>query len=230
MHNRWSYTKPRFSYILNHALETVKRDMTPRPRKVSDEQIFRAAHRVMERFGPTQWTLAEVAAEAGLTAGAIVQRFGSKRDLQLALMQGLEDLPRETFARLRAEHSSPLATLHAYADCVAAMGESPGGLAHHLGYLQLDLTDPDFHRHLTKYSAATSAEIRALLDEAVAARELEPVDTRALARVIEAILTGSLVAWSIYQEGSARAWLDADLDVVLRPYRSQQYMDDSTKP
>lgn len=192
-----------------------------RPRKASDEEIFRAAHCVMARLGPTQWTLAEIAAEAGLTAGALVQRFGSKRDLQLALMQGLAELPRATFAGLRAEHPSPLAALHAYADCVAAMSESPGGLAHHLAYLQLDLADPDFHRHLATYARATRAGIEALLDEAVIAGELAPTtDTSSLARAVDVMLSGSLLTWGIYQEGSARAWLRRDLDVVLRPHRA----------
>ncbi len=63
--------------------------MTPRPRKASDEEIFAAAHRIMSRLGPAQWTLADIAAEAGLTAGALVQRFGSKRGLLLALAEQL---------------------------------------------------------------------------------------------------------------------------------------------
>ena len=55
--------------------------MSPRPRKVSDEAIFAAAHKVMGQLGPAQWTLADIAREAGITAGAVVQRFGSKREL-----------------------------------------------------------------------------------------------------------------------------------------------------
>ena len=49
--------------------------MSPRPRKASDAEVFAAASRVMSRLGPAQVTLADIAAEAGLTAGALVQRF-----------------------------------------------------------------------------------------------------------------------------------------------------------
>ena len=193
--------------------------MSARPRKATDEAIFEAAHRVMQRLGPTEWTLAEVAAEVGLTAGALVQRFGSKRELQLAMMDGFEDVAGETFARLREEHASPVRVLYAYADCIARMGESPGGLAHHLAYLQLDLTDPDFHRHLSAYARATRSELRALIDEAIRQGELAPVDSEALARMIETTLSGSLLTWGIYQEKTAAEWLREDLDAVLRPFR-----------
>src|SRR4030095_15809595 len=56
-----------------------------RPRKVSGDEVFAATERAMPRLSPNELTLAAIAAEAGLTAGALVQRFGSKRDLLLAL-------------------------------------------------------------------------------------------------------------------------------------------------
>ena len=59
--------------------------MSPRPRTVSDAQILYATQRAMSRLGPTRMTLAAVAKEAGLSAATLVQRFGSKRGLMLAL-------------------------------------------------------------------------------------------------------------------------------------------------
>ena len=41
--------------------------------------MFAAMGRVMRRVGPAELTLGAIAAEAGVTAGALVQRFGSKR-------------------------------------------------------------------------------------------------------------------------------------------------------
>jgi AcrR family transcriptional regulator len=193
--------------------------MTPRPRKASDAEILAAAQRIMMRLGPAQWTLADIAAEVGLTAGALVQRFGSKRELMVALTaQGAAATPA-LFAELRAAHPSPLAAVRAYADCMAAMGESPGGLAHHLGYLQLDLTDPDLHRHVQAQARATRAALHALLDAAAAAGELPAhVDTARLARLVEATVTGSLMSWAFYQEGPAARWVRSDLDAVLAAF------------
>jgi AcrR family transcriptional regulator len=193
--------------------------MTPRPRKASDDEVFEAAARVMSRLGPAQWTLGDIAAEAGLTAGALVQRFGSKHGLLVALTAQLAATAPASFAALRAGHASPLAGLAAYADCVAAMGESPGGLAHHLAYLQLDLTDPDLHRNVRAQARATRRAIRTCLDDAVAAGELaEGVDTGALARAVEVTLSGSLMTWAFYQDGPAAAWLRDDLRATLRPH------------
>ena len=194
--------------------------MTPRPRKASDEEIFAAAYRVMQRLGPMQWTLADIAAEAGLTAGALVQRFGSKRELMVTLTARLAGATPALFAGLRRAHpSSPLAAVRGYADCMAAMGEAPGGMAHHLAYLQLDLADPDLHHHVREQARLTRAELRALLDEAVAAEELPGgVDSATLARVIEALVGGSLLSWAVHQEGTPRRWVRADLDAVLAAF------------
>jgi AcrR family transcriptional regulator len=194
--------------------------MCSRPRKVSDEEIFAAAHRIMARLGPAQWRLADIAAEAGLTAGALVQRFGSKRRLMLALAERVVEATPAMFARLRAVHLSPLATLRAYAVCIAEMGESPRALAHHLVYLQLDLTDPDLHRHLRNQALAVRRAIGELLADAVAAGELAPAaETSTLARAVEVTLSGSLLTWAVYQDGPASTWVLEDLDNLLRPLR-----------
>src|SRR5437763_741202 len=129
--------------------------MTPRPRKVSDEQIFAATMRAMSRLGPGELTLAEIAREAGVTAGALVQRFGSKRALLLALARTAAKGSGDFFRELVRKHASPLAALREYAECFAHLAQSPGALARSLAYLQIDLTDPDFRKHLLAQSRAT---------------------------------------------------------------------------
>jgi len=63
--------------------------MSPRPQKVTDDEIYMAAERAMSKVGPGELTLAHIAGEAGITAGLLVQRFGSKRDLLLKLSEQL---------------------------------------------------------------------------------------------------------------------------------------------
>ncbi|MGH7149957.1 MAG: hypothetical protein ACREIU_04640, partial [Planctomycetota bacterium] len=155
----------------------------------------------------------------------LVQRFGSKRGLLLALASRGADAARETFAGLRAAHPSPLAALRAYADCFAQMFESPGTLAHHLSYLQLDLTDPEFFRHTRAQARASREALRDLLDAAVAAGELGAthvgrLDTDALARAVEVTLSGSLWTWAFHRDGRAVDWVRQDLDALLLPYRA----------
>ena len=93
--------------------------MPGRRQKVSDEDVFAAAQRVMTRRGPHELTLAEIAGEAGVTPGRLVQRFGSKRALLVALSERFAGSASPVFAELRAAHRAPLATLRAYAACMA---------------------------------------------------------------------------------------------------------------
>ena len=193
--------------------------MSPRPRKVSDDEVFRAAYQVMQRLGPAELTLADIAAEAGLTAGALVQRFGSKRHLLLKLSERFSDGTAAMFAELRRNRRSPLATLRAYAECMAGMAATPAALIRNLSYLQIDLTDEDFRKHLAKQAAATRRELQKLIREATAAGELIPeTNPKQLARTIEAVVAGSMLSWAYYQEGSAAKWMRDDLNAVLRPY------------
>jgi AcrR family transcriptional regulator len=193
--------------------------MSPRPRKVSDSQLFAAAHAVMSRVGPRELTLAVIAKEAGVTAAVLVQRFGSKRALLLALSAKYSDGAGEFIAALAKQHASPLAALRAYADCMAGMAASPAALARSLAYLQIDMTDPDFRRHLLKQARATRAGLGRLIEAALQAGELDRgARPRQLARTIETVLSGSLITWGFYREGNAARWMRADLDAVMAPW------------
>src|SRR5580658_11268747 len=193
--------------------------MSPRPRKVSDSQLFAATHSVMSRVGPRELTLAVSAKEAGVTAAVLVQRFGSKRGLLLALSAKYSDGAGEFIGTLAKQHESPLAALRAYADCMAGMAASPAALARSLAYLQIDMTDPDFRRLLVKQARATRAALRRLVQAARDAGELtRGVNAAQLARTIETVLSGSLITWAFYREGSAADWIRADLEAVLTPY------------
>ena len=193
--------------------------MSPRPRKATDEQVFAAAGRLMNRLGPSELTLAAVAEEAGVTPAALVQRFGSWRRLQLAFAKRVADATPDLFAELRARHPDPLAAIRAYAARYAGMGESPAAVARNLEYLLKDLTDPGLKRRVRRQARRTREGLRRLVSDAVKARALKPTtNVEALARTIEAVLGGSLLVWAFYSEGPAARWLARDLEEILRPH------------
>jgi AcrR family transcriptional regulator len=193
--------------------------VSPRPRKVSDEEIFAATHRATQRLAPSELTLAEIAAEAGVTAGAVAQRFGSKRALLLALAKGAAESTGDFIAELRTKHESPLAAVRAYAECMAQLAQSPAALARNLAYLQIDLADPEFRAQLSVQARLTRAGLRDVLAAAVSAGELKRgTDVDALARTVEAIVSGSLMTWAFYHEGPAERWIRDDVNAVLAPY------------
>ncbi|MFI5455744.1 MAG: TetR family transcriptional regulator C-terminal domain-containing protein [Isosphaerales bacterium] len=100
-----------------------------------------------------------------------------------------------------------------------------------LAYLQLDLTDPDLHRHVRAQASATRAAVRELLEDAIAAGELAPtVDTEVLSRAVEVTLSGSLLTWAFYQDGPATRWVREDLDALLRLTRGASSSASELKP
>jgi AcrR family transcriptional regulator len=194
--------------------------MSPRRRKAEDADVFAAMVRVMLRLGPAELTLGAIAAEAGVTAGALVQRFGSKRRLLHAHASYAAASGDIGFGKPRtARTSSPLRALRAVTAAYAKLAESPRAALRNLAYLQNDLADPVLRRHLLRLNRATRARYEQLLAAAVAAGELRAAtDVQELARMIEVTLGGSFLAWTIYREGLAAKHLRQDFDATLRPY------------
>lgn len=205
--------------------------MSPRQPSVSDDDIFTAVQRAMETRGPHELTLADIAAEAGVTAGRLVQRFGGKRELLLALSARFAGSAPTLFAALRDAHRSPVAAIHAYAACMAGLARSAPALARNLAYLHVDLTDDDFRRPLVQNARDTRRELQRLVREAVAAGELARGTPPArLARALETAVSGSLMTWACYQDGPAAAWLRHDVATVLAPYQPPRLRRSARRP
>lgn len=194
--------------------------MSPRPRLLPDSEILAAAARVIERVGPARLTLADVAQEVGLAPATLVQRFGSKRALLLALVSQGASGVREQFAAIRASARSPLRAIADVARCMAGMAKSPEALANHLAFLEMDLADRDFHRLALAHARLFRAELRSLIVEAVRAGELRKCPVARLANAVQAVIGGSLLNWAVHRDGKAEAWILADLETLLRPYRA----------
>jgi hypothetical protein len=122
---------------------------------------------------------------------------------------------------VRAAH--PASPLDALFDAATAMTQhmgTPEELANSLAFLQIDITDPEFHRHTLEMSKKHLAGYKRLLKEAVAAGELKPHDTTRMARAVNALSSGSLIAWAILREGSAAKWVRRDIETLLAPHRT----------
>jgi AcrR family transcriptional regulator len=192
--------------------------MSPRPRQASDEDVLRAAFRAITRLGPAKLTLADVAAEAGISAAALVQRFGSKRALLLAAAEDVAGGGAYIFPGLRAKHASPVAAILGLAECMTLMGTTPAEVANNLAFLQIDLGDADFHRPALAASEGMRAGIRALVRDAIKAGELRKLDAGRLASALHATLNGSMLTWTVHRQGSMTAWIARDLRAVLTPH------------
>ncbi|MFJ6483697.1 MULTISPECIES: TetR/AcrR family transcriptional regulator [unclassified Streptomyces] len=195
--------------------------MAGRPRGVEDEVILRAAAEVMGRVGPSGLTLAAVAREVGLVPGTLVQRFGSKRGLVLALA---DQSVRDTDAlpdRIRGEQGSALGALAAlFAQWMAPM-VSPETFANHLAFLCMDLTDPELHERARAVHEAQRRAVGALLAEAVSTGELRAAtDVGALTATVQAVTSGAGLIWALDREGTLVQRVRHGLDAVLAPHVS----------
>lgn len=190
-----------------------------RPRTIADADILMALQAVVGRLGPARLTLADVAAEVGLAPATLVQRFGSKRGLLLAFARAGAESADLCFVHVRAKHASPIDALVAAATLLTRSMGSPQELANGLAFLQIDISDREFRKHALTNFEKTHAGYRALLDDAVAAGELKPCDTARLAHAVAAVSGGALIAWAVWQNGSAERWVRRDLETLLTPYK-----------
>lgn len=194
--------------------------MAGRPRGVGDAAILRATADVVGRVGPAGLTLAAVAREVGVVPGTLMQRFGSKRGLLLALAEraaeSAEDQARTSPERLRREHGSALAALTALLVESMEPMKTPQTYANHLAFFSLDLGEPDFHAHALTVHRAERRAVEELLTAAVAAGELRAgTDVRPLARSVQAMSSGAGLVWALDREGTLARRMRQEIDEVL---------------
>lgn len=190
-----------------------------RPRTVSDADILAAAASAVAAVGPARLTLAVVAAAAGVSPATLVQRFGSKRALLLHLARSASAHARDEARAAREASPSPLAAARRILVAFADLANTPEEMAHHLAFLQMDLTDPDFHQLARAHALEQERQVRRLLAAAASAGELRPGNAGARSRTLLAVTNGSLLRWAIVRSGSASRWLARDLEAVLESWR-----------
>lgn len=195
-----------------------------RPRGTEDAAILRAAVEVIGRTGPTRFTLAAVATEVGLVPATLVQRFGSKHGLLLALArQSAADADAGAAVvagQAREQHGSALAALTALAVDRLVPMTTPEHFANHLAFLCLDLTDPELYEPALAVHQAHGRAITALVEEAVAAGELRAgTPAGPLTRSIQTVIAGAGLTWALDREGTLQDRVAAGVSAVLAAYR-----------
>jgi len=185
-----------------------------RPRTSSDEEILAGTARAITRVGPARLTLAEVGREVGLAPATLVQRFGSNRELLLALVRRSATAAADRFPD---EATRAVAPLQGLIEAMAAMtsGLTAEALSHHLAFLQLDLTDAEFRQLAGAHARAVRDQIRLCLDAAVIRKQLRALDTERLARSVQVAYNGALITWALEPEGPAERRVREEISAVL---------------
>lgn len=192
-----------------------------RPRLVSDAQVFAAVAATVGRIGPVRLTLAEVAKEAGISAAALVQRYGSKRKLVIAFLCGDDRTSMTAQMRwLYERNDDPVEGLIDAVVGVAGAELTPDEFANHLAFLHLELADPEFRELLAGHDRGVRDELASYVRDAVVKGRLTVADEAALADAVNSLLSGTQISWAMSRRGTLRDALRRDLTTLLDPYRS----------
>jgi AcrR family transcriptional regulator len=186
-----------------------------RPRKISDDALMAACGRAIGEYGPT-FTLAQVAAEAGVAVGTVSGRFGSKHGLLLAMMTAAADGVAGRMRAAAARHADPIAAVVAAALVTAEGVADPATTSNHLGQLGIDMSDPALREGLALLRARVREELRALV--AAAALPGAPPPARA-ARIVAGLAQGVQLDWALSPAGTLTGRLRADVRAVLDSWR-----------
>lgn len=177
-----------------------------RPRSITDERLIAALGAVISQRGPG-FTIADVAAQAGVSVGTVAQRFGSKHGLLKALSRtGIEQITQQVNAAAAAS-PDPIAAVRAAILDVYRGLDDPSTAVNNLGQLAADLADPDLRALLGEFYSVLENSLVPLLRAAglPAAR----------ARLLVSLANGTAIDWSVRPKGSLTDRLAEDLDIVL---------------
>lgn len=195
-----------------------------RPRKITDEGLLSAAGTVITRLGPT-FALADVAAEAGVTAGTLVHRFGSKHGLLVALIEAsIESMRHEPEAGCAGGRDPVAAVRDAVIERYAPL-DDPGVAGNNLAQLAFDLADDELRGRMAEFYAAVEDAITPLLRRAVDAGDLPGAPAVPVAaRILVALADGTAIRWATRPRGRLRRRLAEDLDAVLAGWRRPPHL------
>lgn len=188
-----------------------------RPRKVSDDELMAACARAIGTHGPG-FTLAQVAAEAGVAVGTVAGRFGSKQNLLLAMMTAGADGVVPLLRTAAAGHD-PIAAITAAALATTNGVDDPATTSNHLGQLGVDLADPALRTGFARLRAG----VHEVLAELFATADLPGAPPPAqAARIVAAMAHGTVMDWALHPSGAIVDILEADLAAILNAWQNHR--------
>lgn len=185
-----------------------------RPRKISDDELMAACYWAIGQHGPG-FTLAQVAAEAGVAVGTVAGRFGSKQSLLLAMMSAgaASVVPR---MRAAAHDRDPVAAIVAAVLVTTEGIDDPATTSNHLGQLGVDLADPALRAGFARLRSGVYEVLTDLFTAADLPGAPPPAQA---ARIVAALAHGALMDWALNPRDAIADVVRADIEAVLATWR-----------
>jgi AcrR family transcriptional regulator len=187
-----------------------------RPRGITDAELLADAQDLLYTVGPAAFTLEKSGARSGVSAATLIKRFGSKRQLLLALNRRWVESIEPGIAAATAGQPTALGRLRAAALWGFADLDSAANATGQLAALALDLQDDSFRELLAAGWQLMHDHLTRLAAEAIAAGELPGgLPAEQVARIVRGAGEGICLAWSVAPSGSLMDRLEADVDAIL---------------
>ena len=156
------------------------------------ESILDAAARLFARKGVNSATMSDIAAEAGLSAGAIYRYFGSKDELLRAVFDEAVERNERLFREESESAPSPLTALQNIGRRIWVEHDDRDSLICEVQMALSAARDPeDFGLDLSRNRQAIRELLKSMIEASQASGEIDPdIDATALALILQAATGG----------------------------------------
>jgi len=180
-----------------------------RTKRLSDDQVLICAFRVIQKMGPIQFALADVARVADLSPATLIQRFKTKKQLLVETLQFVNRQLQQELTLVTPNDSSPLTSL---IELLVQLGSKL--------WTEAVIADPEVNDITLSRCKMIRVELERRLTESIKAGELlRTTNAQALALTIEAVWTGALIQWTVFRQGEQGQWLRERIASAIEPWR-----------
>lgn len=170
-----------------------------------------AVVRCIGRYGSDAMTLAHIGAEAGITAGALVQRYGTKRNLLLLTSRTSRESLETAVRALAFEAGGADILTDRLLDLAIGEFADPDVVANNLSFLMLDMTDEEFRGEAVAYFAILHDAFRRVAIR----RGMESRHASTIAGIIVEAVQGTVLVWAVDRRGTLRERLRTTLAWII---------------
>ena len=190
-----------------------------RPRRVTNESIYEAAHEIIMQYGPDKLTFQTLSDRTGLVPAALVRRFKSKGQLFIEVDTYCLESAANTLAETAERFDSPLeAIVHGLSNDMK-FATSARIYINGLAFLLKSLSSAELYKNYRIAFRRQADDMQQLLQKAVAQNELkQDTDCAGLAKLLQITQQGACHMWIMSQEEPIEKCLERHIRALLRPY------------
>lgn len=191
--------------------------MARRKVEVRQEEILAATIEQIERLGLAQTRVADVAGALGCSTALVFYHFGTKDDLLAAAFQHAVEQDLARLDRALARGTDPTDRLRRVLRLYGPTGAATGWRLW-IDAWALAQREPTIRATLRSLDRRWAAELRAVVDEGVAAGDFTCEDSAATVTRVAALLDGLSVASLVYRSVSRaqlRSWIARTVEAEL---------------